>query len=103
MSRAGSWDCWAAPSEDNVRQNPMLSTDRRACGHNPWRGKVVEGAHGRSIISEGGERLCGVCRFARKYGTHCFLYEVCDRCGPGDSQESCPTSQEVARQSSGAA
>ena len=98
MMVAAGWDNFAAPREDNVRPSP-LGHDPRACGYNPWRGNVVPGAHGRAMVKTGGTPVCAVCRFQRKYQTHCFLYEVCDRCFSEDPEHVCPTRRETAAQS----
>lgn len=74
MSRSILRD-YADPALSNIRQSG--TTDPRACGHNPWRGHVVPGAHGRWVAADGS---CGVCRFRPAFGTHCFLYETCERC-----------------------
>jgi hypothetical protein len=72
---AGTW------AEPGVQVRPTTSADPRSCGMNPYRGNVVKGEHGRVAADDGS---CGVCRFRVGYGTHCFLYETCDRCGSED-------------------
>jgi hypothetical protein len=67
---------------------PTTSVDPRACGFNPYRGNVVKGAHGRVAADDGS---CGVCRFSPAFGTHCFLYETCAKCG--DEDDPCEVSK----------
>lgn len=81
----------------NAEVKPMFGPD----GPQPDQCGLAEGrpegpwlVSGPRLESLGGDQmLCGVCRFPRQLGEHCYLYERCTDCG--NIENPCPVAKAI--------